>query len=328
MKLLVYAAGIIGISLFLALVLRSDVPGMLAIAMRGGLPLLWLIPFRALFFLLYAGGWAMLLRRYDVERRAGIGYLFWVTTVREAIDRLLPVASVGGAVAGVRLLGWRGIAAAPASATVIVEVILNLIASWLFAVLGVALLGHFDGGSENYHHIALALMLSLPVPIVLTLMLGSGAVFSRLERILAGVVGISVSAAGAEALDQALRSSLRLERPLLSALALQVLALISGSFEIWFALRLFGHPVGLGAALMLESMVQAFRNVAFMVPASLGVQETVLVVFGHSLGIGTEMAIAVSLVKRLREVLWGVGSLLSWQWMEGRRLRLPVQNMS
>jgi putative membrane protein len=328
LKLLVYAAGVVGISLFLALVLRADVPDMLAIAMRGGLPLLWLIPFRGLFFLLYAAGWAMLLRQYDVERRAGIGYLFWVTTVREAIDRLLPVASVGGAVAGVRLVGWRGIAAAPASATVIVEVILNLIASWLFAVLGVALLGQFDGASEHYHRVALALMLSLPVPLVLTVMLGSGATFSRLERILAGVVGIPLSAAGAEALDRALRSSLRLERPLLSAAVLQLLAILSGSFEIWFALRLFGHPVGVGAAVMLESMVQAFRNVAFMVPASLGVQETVLVVFGHSLGIGTEMAIAVSLVKRLREVLWGVGSLLSWQWMEGRRLRVPLQNVS
>jgi putative membrane protein len=231
-------------------------------------------------------------------------------------------------VAGVRLVGWRGIAAAPASATVIVEVILNLIASWLFAVLGVALLGQFDGASEHYHRVALALMLSLPVPLVLTVMLGSGATFSRLERILAGVVGIPLSAAGAEALDRALRSSLRLERPLLSAAVLQLLAILSGSFEIWFALRLFGHPVGVGAAVMLESMVQAFRNVAFMVPASLGVQETVLVVFGHSLGIGTEMAIAVSLVKRLREVLWGVGSLLSWQWMEGRRLRVPLQNVS
>ena len=43
------------------------------------------------------------------QRRAGLGYLFWVTTVREGIDRLLPVASVGGGIAGVRLVGWRGI---------------------------------------------------------------------------------------------------------------------------------------------------------------------------------------------------------------------------
>ncbi|HEV7441658.1 MAG TPA: hypothetical protein VGO18_03625, partial [Steroidobacteraceae bacterium] len=103
---------------------------------------------------------------------------------------------------------------------------------------------------------------------------------------------------------------------------------VSGSFEIWFALRLFGQPVGVAEALILESMVQAFRHVAFMVPASLGVQETVLVVFGHTLGVGAETAIAVSLVKRLREVVYGVASLVSWQWMEGRRLRAPVEHQS
>jgi predicted RecA/RadA family phage recombinase len=75
-------------------------------------------------------------------------------------------------------------------------------------------------------------------------------------------------------------------------------------------------------------MIQAFRHVAFVVPASLGVQETVLVVFGHILGVGPETAIAVSLVKRLREVVYGIPSLVSWQWMEGRRLRAPVQYRS
>jgi hypothetical protein len=75
-------------------------------------------------------------------------------------------------------------------------------------------------------------------------------------------------------------------------------------------------------------MVQAFRHVAFVVPASLGVQETVLVVFGHTLGVGAETAIAVSLVKRLREVVYGVASLVSWQWLEGRRLRAPVEHQS
>jgi hypothetical protein len=37
----------------------------------------------------------------------GLGYVFWPTTVRDAVDRLLPVASVGGSVVGVRILQWR-----------------------------------------------------------------------------------------------------------------------------------------------------------------------------------------------------------------------------
>src|SRR6202171_1410064 len=106
----------------------------------GGWRLLWLIPYRTLFFFLYAAGWLILLRPYDPEGRAGLGYLFWVTTVREAVDRLLPVASVGGGVVGVRLLRWRGLAAAPVSATVIVEIVLTLIVSYAFTALGLFLL--------------------------------------------------------------------------------------------------------------------------------------------------------------------------------------------
>jgi uncharacterized membrane protein YbhN (UPF0104 family) len=63
------------------------------------------------------------------------------------------------------------------------------------------------------------------------------------------------------------------------------------------------------------------RLLAFMVPAGLGVQEAGLVLFGQALGISSELALSVSMAKRMREVLCGLPSLLSWQWMEARRLR-------
>ena len=102
--------------------------------------------------------------------------------------------------------------------------------------------------------------------------------------------------------------------------ALQFVALVSAAFEIWWALRLFDHPISAASSIMLEGLTQAVRHLAFIVPAGLGVQEAALVLFGHALGIGTELALAVSAVKRLREVLCGVPPLLSWQ-LEARRLR-------
>jgi uncharacterized membrane protein YbhN (UPF0104 family) len=109
---------------------------------------------------------------------------------------------------------------------------------------------------------------------------------------------------------------------------LQLAALISGSFEIWFALRLFGHPVGWGAALALESMTQAVRHLAFVVPAGLGIQEAGLVLFGHAFGISSELALAVSMAKRIREVLCGLPALMSWQWSESRRIQGLARNAS
>ena len=124
-----------------------------------------------------------------------------------------------------------------------------------------------------------------------------------------------------ESLDRAVRALLHRPQALVVAGTLQLVALVSGAFEIWFALWLFDHPVSPGAALMLESMTQAIRHVAFIVPAGVGVQEAGLVVFGRVLGISGEMALAVGMVKRVRELAWGVPTLIGWQWVEGRRLR-------
>jgi hypothetical protein len=73
-------------------------------------------------------------------------------------------------------------------------------------------------------------------------------------------------------------------------------------------------------------MTQALRHLAFVVPAGVGVQEAGLVIFGHALGISGELALAVSMAKRMREVLCGLPSLLSWQWMEGRRFQRQMRN--
>jgi len=284
---------------------------MLQTTALAGWQLFWLVPYRAVYMLLYAIGWLKLLRPYDPQRRAHLGYLLWVTIVRESIDRLLPVASVGGGVAGVRLLSWRGIAISSASATVVVEILLTLIASYLFAVAGLLLLIRYGATGQEYRRVILGLLFSLPVPVIAGLVLRYGSVFARLEGFLRPMVGVSAASEAAASLDRELRACLRRGRALLIAGGLQLAAFVSGAFEVWFALTLFGHPVDVSTALILESMTQALRLAA-------------LVLFGHALGISAELALAVSLAKRVREVVCGVPALLSWQWMEGRRMRMRM----
>jgi len=323
-----YISGLLGLALLVALFVRADLSAMLHTLSTGGLRLLWLIPYRTLFFFLYAAGWLALLRPTDPAHRAGLGYLFWVTTVRDAVDRLLPVASVGGGVVGVRLLRWRGLAAAPIGASVIVEMVMTLIVVYVFTAVGLLLLAGLSATGQEYRRVLLTFLLTLPVPVLTVLLLRYGSAFGRLQRFLRPLVGASTMSEQAASLDHELRASLRRVRPLIISGALQLAALISGSFEIWFALRLFGHPVGWGTALVLESMTQAVRHLAFVVPAGIGVQEAGLVLFGHALGISSELALAVSMAKRLREVLCGLPALISWQWLEGRRLQGSLRNAS
>src|ERR1700691_2647674 len=116
MRIAAYVGGLLGLALLATLVVRSDLSAMLLALDSGGWQLLWLVPYRSLFFALYAAGWLVLLVPYDPQHRAGFGYLCWVTAVREGVERLVPVASVGGGVVGVRLVRWRGLAAGPVCA--------------------------------------------------------------------------------------------------------------------------------------------------------------------------------------------------------------------
>lgn len=318
-----YAGGLGGLALLVFLIVRADLSAIVQTMALAGWGLLWLTPYRLLYFLLYALGWRSLLAPYDPQRRAGLGYLFWVTSVREAIDRLLPVATVGGSVAGVRLLRWRSLPAAPVTASVITEILLTLQVLYVFTALGLLLLfGQHPHDHQLYGRWLIGLVLSLPVPVILVLLLRHAKVFSRLQGALRLLVGKDLLAEGAAALDRELRVMLNRRATLGGVGALQFAAVLSGSLEIWLVLRLCGHPIGIGVAVILESLMQAMRHVAFLVPAGLGVQEASLVLMGRLFGIDAELALAVSMAKRVRELLCGLPALASWQWMEARRLKL------
>jgi putative membrane protein len=314
LKIALYVGALAGVALLVLLAVRVDLAAMVRVLTLAGWPLLWLLPFRVFYFLPYALGWRILLRGVEGAGRAGLGYLFWVATVREGIDRLLPVASVGGGVIGVRLLRWRGLPAAQVGASIIVEILLTLFAVYFFFVVGVLLL--FQGGESLHEHsrLLLALVVTLPVPLGTAWLLRYG------TRFLIGLVGENSLSEGVASLDRAIRATLSRHRALLLTGLLQFVGLLSGSFEIWFVLRLFRHPVDWRAAIVVESLTQAVRHMAFVIPAGLGVQEAALVVFGRTFGIDAELALAVSMAKRVREILLGVVSLLSWQWMEGRQI--------
>jgi uncharacterized membrane protein YbhN (UPF0104 family) len=56
------------------------------------------------------------------------------------------------------------------------------------------------------------------------------------------------------------------------------------------------------------------------VPGALGVLEGGIVVFGALFGLPADMALAISLSKRVRELALGLPGLMAWQWVEGQNL--------
>ena len=100
----------------------------------------------------------------------------------------------------------------------------------------------------------------------------------------------------------------------------------------FIAFRLVGGPISLADAVALEALLCTLRSIAAFVPAAVGVQEAGYAMLAPLFGIPAEMGLAVSLLKRAREIVLGVPALLYWQSIEGRVAARaawePVQRIS
>jgi putative membrane protein len=318
MRLAVRIALAAGLALLIVLIMREGSAILIPLA-RAGRVLLWLVPLHALPILLDSLGWRVLIARW---RECRVANLFWIAAIREGINRLLPAANIGGELVGIRLLAETGIDGVMAAASVTTEVVLTVVSQYLFVALGVACLLRLTNTVQFADDVLIALAASLPVVVLLAVLLRYGSVFGRMERLAVRVLGeekLSFLAGQSASLDAAIRELCGDVPRLLTTMAWQVTGMVTGSLETWFALRWLGHPVPFGAAIALESLTMTVRNFAFLVPAGLGVQEASLIGFGALLGINGELALALSLAKRMREILFGVPALLSWYWVEGRR---------
>jgi putative membrane protein len=310
---------LIGISVTIGVVVHEGVGSVASVLARGGWIILLLVPIHALPLLPDALGWRAL-----IGARTALLRLFWIASVRHAVGRLLPVASVGGEWVGIRLLSRAGVRLPDAVASVVVEVLVTLCGEFLFVVLGIACLALQSGAVRVVTLLLLGLALTVPMIVALAWLLRHGSSFARLQRLAQRIFARTTEsqeglARGAE-MDSAIRELLRTPRRLLRAGWWQFFSMLVGCIETWAALYWLAGDSRFAHALVLESLSQAARHIIFVMPAGLGVQEISYVAVGHLLGLSGDAALAVSLAKRMSEILYGTPALLSWQWAEGRHL--------
>ena len=310
----------LGLVVVIALIAREGVGTITTLLSRAGWILILLVPLQAFPLLLDVLGWRAL-----IMARSRLPALFLIASIRQAINRLLPVASVGGEIVGIRLLMQQGVDSAAATASVIVEVTLTLIAQFLFVALGVVCLFTRTDNTRVTHGLVIALAVSLPPLVLVIIVLRNGQVFFRIEEMARRLFSrwlVGQALGQGALLDAKIRETFAAHERLLQALCWQFAGLVAGCTETWLALRWLGAPVSVAGAVALESLAQAAKSLFFMVPAALGVQEAGLIGAGHLFGLGADVALALSLAKRMREIVFGLPALVAWQWIEGRRIAL------
>jgi putative membrane protein len=174
--------------------------------------------------------------------------------------------------------------------------------------------------------VALALLIGLGIFVgliagfVLAQHRGMFATVARLAGGLAPTDALMGLAGSATKVDEAVVATYRRGGVMLRANLIRLVGWAAGAGEIWLVLHFLGQPFSLTDAFVLESLSSGVRAAAFMVPGALGALEGGFVVFGALFGLPADVALAISLSKRVRELALGIPGLIAWQWIEGRRL--------
>ena len=244
---------------------------------------------------------------------------FLLRWIREGVNALLPVAGVGGDMVRARLLALRGISLKTSAAASAVDLSLEMASQIVFSIIGVAVLVFLQPGVSASGFIVGVIVFG-GVTAGSFMVAQRYGLFKLVERLLVKVS----SREGWEGLgditglNEAVVAIYHDPKRLWTSGAWHLASWIFGVFEIWAALHILGVEASLAEALVIESLGQAVRGLGFAIPGALGVQEGGFVLVCGLFGIPAEQALALSLVRRIRDLAHGVPALVVWHRIEGR----------
>jgi putative membrane protein len=263
-------------------------------------------------------GWWMV---FPLAARCPLYACVWVRFIREAINALLPVAQIGGEIAGGRVMTFFGIPGELAGATILVDILMQAASLVLFTIVGIgvlattvadrALVGSLVAGTAM---MALALGGFFAAQ-----RFGGARLFDRALMTLAEKLGWSSLANRDSLHDNLVRIYADLPR-LATAILVHIGVWFFGVLEVLVALGLMGFPIGYGEALAIESVGQAVRAAGFLMPGALGIQEAGFIAVCAVYGIPAPSAVALSLIKRVPDIALGLPFLFVWHAHEARAL--------
>jgi len=306
----------LGFALLLVLLLRLDLAAVLASLGRVGL---------AGFAVVVAGGLILTACLASglyplLGGRASIRLILAVRQVRDSAGDILPFTQIGGIALGMRVMALGGIGAPRAMAAGMVDVTTELMAQSLFVLIGIGLaapavqkdplLGPYLGWLT-----AGAILFAGGIVVFAFLQLAG----SRMAERLLGTA--SFGGAFRDAIHHLYRQRARVAL----SVGLHVLGWCASGLWLWLVFQVLGVRVAPASAIVIQSLLEALRSITVFIPAALGVQEAGYAALVPLFGLSPETGIAVSVLRRARDIAVGIPVLLAWQLVEARRIRRMAQ---
>jgi len=312
--------GLLGLAATTAIIIHTGYQDVLHALSIAGIGILWSGMFHMVPLTCCVIGWRLLIPDRERPSFLFMSYILWLRT---SVNNMMPVARIGGEFLSVRVMIKYGMAKTTAIASTVVELTTSVIAVFLFDIIGIALftLHVSDIESGIGWKLFAGLLLSVP-PIGGMIIVQKVGLFGLLDRIFRLMIRDkwkSFTGSAAE-LDNAVYDFYRRPWSVAVCTLWQFTSWTLGFVELAIALDYLGHPLPLLQCFMLEALIQAMASAAFIVPGALGVQEAGFVLFGHMLGLSSEIAAALALIRRCRDLMVYVPGLIAWQIQEGRWL--------
>jgi len=317
------AALLAGLALAIFLVLHIGIAPVLAAVARVGWGGFILILLAALPVIVFLG----------LAWRSLVGPLapFWVffasRQLRDSATDLLPFTQIGGVVIGARAGILGGIPSVLAYSSTVVDITAELMAQIAFTVLvlliGLTQLRASPAMAPYADGMILGTALLVPAIAAFVVLQRQG---SHLAARLAARF-LPAAVAQTEQFTANIEALYRQPVKLALSSSFHLAAWIASGIWLWVIFRLCGAEVDVMSCIAIESLLAALRAVTVFIPASIGVQEAGYAALAPVFGMGPEIGLAVSLLKRARDVFLGIPVLLIWQLVEGRRA-FALQNGS
>jgi putative membrane protein len=251
--------------------------------------------------------------------RPNAGAMMLLRWYRESANALLPAGAILGQAAAARLLARRGVPGQLAGATATVDITVEAVSQLFFTLAGIGLLlaGRDSGGLAGFAMAGLGIALAGAGAMV---MVQRSLPLQLIERLLARLSRRWPAIQPGAIRDfQVAILALHADWPrLVGAILFHTLSWVLGAVEIAGVLWLLGYPVSLADALVIEALAQALRNVGFLLPGALAVQEGAIIGAAALVGVPPAAALAAALVRRSREVVFSIPGLIAWQRAEIR----------
>jgi putative membrane protein len=240
--------------------------------------------------------------------------------IREGVNTLLPLTQVGGDIISARLLTFWSVPGALGAASLIVDVLMQATTQFLFTAIGLIVLVAL--GTDRSVAWMAAMSLAVAAPLLGGFYYAQRHAGHRILRFILSRVSGDANwrvLGTVDAVYQHLSAIYGHRANIAVSGAVHMTGWLVGVAEVYVVLHCMGHPVAIGEALVIESLMQAVRGAAFAVPSALGAQEAGLIVLCGLFQIPADQALALSFIKRAADLAVGVPSLIALQVLEGRR---------